>query len=192
MADTPVDRRAFFSVGLRRMFGKAVEAIEQRVAPGQYVRPPGALPEAGFLGACTRCGECTVRCPARAISPLGPETGLASGTPVLRPDVNACLMCPDMPCATHCPTDALAVPDDGWTRVKMARVAIDEATCIAYDGNSNCGVCAQVCPAGERAIYLNEMAQPILADRCTGCGMCIVACVTTPKSITYTPLGSIL
>lgn len=185
MADSPLDRRGFFSVGLRRVLGKAIEAVEHKVAPGLYVRPPGALSEPAFLGACTRCGECTIRCPAHAIAPLGPETGLASGTPVIRPELNACVMCLDMPCATHCPTDALTVPPDGWRHVKMARVTIDQDTCIAYEGQQ-CGVCAQVCPAGEEAIYLNEMGQPLLADRCTGCGTCIVACVTSPRSISAT------
>lgn len=188
MAKGPIDRRSFFSEGMRRAFGKAVEVIEKKVAPGQYVRPPGALPEAAFLGACTRCGECTVRCPVRAIRPLGPETGLASGTPILSPELNACVMCLDMPCATYCPTDALAVPDDGWRHVKMAHVEIDTERCIAYQG-TDCGVCAQVCPAGERAIYLNERGEPVLADACTGCGTCVIACITTPKSISATPVG---
>lgn len=188
MATGPLDRRGFFSEGMRRAFGKAVEVIEKKVAPGQYVRPPGALPEAAFLGACTRCGECTVRCPVRAIRPLGPETGLASGTPVLSPELNACVMCLDMPCATYCPTDALAVPHDGWRHVKMARVEVDTERCIAYLG-TDCGVCAQVCPAGERAIYLNDFGQPVIADACTGCGTCVIACITTPKSISALPLG---
>ena len=188
MADSPLDRRGFFNEGMRRFFGKAMEVVERRVAPGQYVRPPGALPEPAFLGACTRCGECTARCPVHAIRPLGPETGLASGTPALSPDLNACVMCLDMPCATYCPTDALAVPDDGWRHVKMARVEIDTERCITYHGQE-CGICAQVCPAGNEAIFLNELGQPQLADRCTGCGTCVIACITTPKSILLSPMG---
>ena len=188
MADSPLDRRGFFSVGLRKALGKAIEAVEHKVAAGQHVRPPGALPEAAFLAACTRCGECTVRCPAHAIRPLGPETGFASGTPAIRPDLTACLMCLDMPCAASCPTDALTVPVDGWRHVKMARATIDTDICIAYEGQE-CGICAQVCPGGERAIYLNEFGQPVLADGCTGCGTCVIACVTSPKSITVTPPG---
>ena len=188
MADSPLDRRGFFSKGLRQLVGKAVEHMEKKVASGMHVRPPGALPDPAFLAACTRCGECTVRCPAHAIRPLGPEAGFASGTPALRPELTACLMCLDMPCAANCPTDALTVPPDGWRHVKMARASIDTDTCIAYDGQE-CGICAQVCPAGELAIYLDEMGQPVLADRCTGCGTCVIACVTSPKSITVTPPG---
>jgi ferredoxin-type protein NapG len=184
--DSPLDRRGFFSEGLRKVFGKAVEVVEKKVAPGQYVRPPGALPEAAFLAACTRCGECTVRCPVHAISPLGPETGFASGTPALKPDLTACVMCLEMPCASYCPTDALTVPADGWKGVKIARAEIDENRCIAYN-DEQCGICANVCPAGHEAISLDEMGRPHLHERCTGCGTCVVACVTSPKSISLTP-----
>jgi len=190
MADHPVDRRAFFQQGLRRFFGEAAKVIEQKVSPGKYVRPPGALPEPAFLGACTRCGDCMTMCPVHALSALGPETGFASGTPVLRPDVNACVMCLEMPCAAACPTDALAVPDDKWRRVRMARIEIDTDRCLAFNG-TECGVCAQVCPAGYEAIHLDEMGRPVLGEACTGCGTCIIACVTTPKSISATPMGTI-
>jgi hypothetical protein len=37
--ENPVDRRDFFSQGFRKLFGKAVEAVERRVAPALYVRP---------------------------------------------------------------------------------------------------------------------------------------------------------
>lgn len=188
MVDSPLDRRGFFSVGLRKVLGKAVEAIGQKVAAGAHVRPPGALPDPAFVAACTRCGECIVRCPPRAIEPLGPDAGLASGTPVLRPDVTACVMCLDMPCAANCPTDALTVPADGWRGVKMARVTVDQDTCIAFAGQE-CGVCARVCPAGAQAIFLDELNRPVLAAGCTGCGTCIIACVTSPKSISATPAG---
>jgi MauM/NapG family ferredoxin protein len=189
MADNPVDRRRFFEQGFKRVFGKAVEVIEQKVAPGRHVRPPGALPEPAFLGACTRCGDCMAACPVHALTALGPETGFASGTPVLRPDVNACVMCLEMPCAANCPTDALAVPDDTWRRVKMARIQIDTGSCLPYN-DTECGVCAQVCPAGYQALHLDEMGRPVLGDACTGCGTCIIACVTTPKSISASPIGT--
>jgi len=186
MADSPLDRRRFFQQGLGKLFGKAVEVVERKVAPGYYVRPPGALPEAAFLAACTRCGECTAACPVHAISPLGPETGFAAGTPALKVELTACVMCLEMPCAGSCPTDALTVPDDGWKHVKMALVEIHTDSCLAYNG-TECGICAQVCPAGEAAIFLDGSGRPVLADRCTGCGTCIIACVTTPKSISATP-----
>jgi F-type H+-transporting ATPase subunit delta len=65
-----IDRRGFFSRGFQRAVQEAVEAFAGRVAPGRHVRPPGALPEPAFLGACTRCGACTDACPVQAIRPL--------------------------------------------------------------------------------------------------------------------------
>ena len=188
MSGSPVDRRAFFQQGFAKFFGKAVEVVEQKITPGRYVRPPGALPEPAFIGACTRCGECVSACPVHAIKVLGPEAGLASGTPVLYPESHACVMCVEMPCAAVCPTDALTVPPDKWRGVKMATVTIDEARCLAWH-DTECGVCAQVCPAGYQALHLDEMGRPVLGDACTGCGTCVIACVTTPKSISASPIG---
>jgi len=125
-----------------------------------------------------------------AISPLGTEHGLAAGTPMLNLSVQACVMCTDMPCAAVCPTDALTVPDDGWTHVKMARITIDEERCIAFQG-TECGVCARVCPVGDAALSVDELTRPALGDACTGCGVCISACVTTPRSIIAVPLGGV-
>ena len=88
----PLDRRAFFTQGFRRALGKAVETVSERVAPSQYVRPPGALPEPAFLGACTRCGKCTDVCPVHAISPLPSDHGLAAGTPALDVASRACVI----------------------------------------------------------------------------------------------------
>ena len=183
-----VSRRAFFTTGLGRALERAADAFSSRIAPRRYIRPPGALPEAAFVGACTRCGECVRACPAGAIIPLDGPAGLATGTPVLEPAVNACVMCPDMPCAAACPTDALMVPAGGWREVRLADVAIDTERCIAWRDVS-CGICARACPVGEQAIRLDERGRPAIAGGCTGCGICMSACVTTPSSIHATPLG---
>ena len=50
--------------------------------------------------------------------------------------------------------------------------------------------CAQVCPVGYDALHLDEMGRPVLGDACTGCGICIIACVTAPKSLSASPVGS--
>jgi ferredoxin-type protein NapG len=177
------DRRAFVARGLSRLLGQAAGAVTERLAPTVYIRPPGALPEPGFLAACTRCGECIRACPAEAIVTLGAEHGLAGGTPTLDPARNACLMCPDMPCAVACPTEALGVPADGWASVGIGVAEIGSDRCIAHRGVT-CGVCARVCPVGERALRLDRSGRPVLAEGCTGCGACAVACVTVPSSIT--------
>ena len=187
MAD-PIDRRSFFTTGFRRALGHAVDAVSNKFSPGQYTRPPGALPEAAFLAACTRCGECTAVCPAHAIRPLGSEAGFAAGTPSLDVNMNACIMCADMPCAAACPTAALEVPVDLWKQVKISAITIDTERCITYR-DVECGVCAHACPAGPNALRMNDRRHPVLGPDCTGCGTCIQACVTTPSSIKSQTIG---
>ncbi len=187
MAD-PIDRRSFFTTGFRRALGHAVDAVSNKFSPGQYTRPPGALSEAAFLAACTRCGECTAVCPAHAIRPLGSEAGFAAGTPSLDVNMNACVMCADMPCAAVCPTAALEVPADLWKQVKISAITIDTERCITYR-DVECGVCAHACPAGPNALRMNDRRHPVLGPDCTGCGTCIQACVTTPSSIKSQTIG---
>jgi ferredoxin-type protein NapG len=183
----PLDRRSFFSQGLTRALREIVGAVEQKVVQSQYVRPPGALPEAAFLAACTRCGACADVCPVHAITKLPPKAGLAAGTPTLEVGVTACLMCETMPCAAACPTPALDVPPWGWRDVQMAKVVIDESRCITYR-DVECGICARVCPVGEDALRMDERGRPVIGAACTGCGQCLNACVTTPTSLSARPL----
>jgi ferredoxin-type protein NapG len=187
MADS-IDRRSFFSAGLKRALGHAVDAVSTKLSPGRYTRPPGALAEASFLAACTRCGACATACPAHAIRPLGSDAGFAAGTPALDVNVTACVMCADMPCAVSCPTDALDVPDDLWKQVKISSIAIDTERCITYR-DVECGVCARACPAGENALRMDARRHPQLGPDCTGCGVCIQACVTSPSSIKSSTIG---
>lgn len=183
----PLDRRSFFSQGLTRALREIVGAVEERVVRAQYVRPPGALPEAAFLAACTRCGACSDVCPVHAITKLPPSAGLAAGTPVLDVAVTACIMCETMPCAAACPTPALEVPAWGWRDAQMAQVEIDASRCITYR-DVECGICARVCPVGEDALKMDERGRPVIGAACTGCGQCLNACVTTPSSLTAHPL----
>ena len=71
---------------LRQAFGQWVErlvdATEERMSPQRYLRPPGALPELGFLAACTRCGDCIPACPVQAIVRAPTESGPGGGHPV--------------------------------------------------------------------------------------------------------------
>jgi ferredoxin-type protein NapG len=182
-----LDRRGFFSRGIRRAVQEAVEAFAGRVATPPHVLPPGALPEPAFLGACTRCGACTAACPVQAIRPLPRSHGLAAGTPVLDVAATACIMCETMPCAAACPTPALELPAWGWRDVRMAEVTIDTARCIAWR-DVECGICARVCPVGEDALRMDDQGRPVVGAACTGCGQCIGACVTAPSSIAAEPL----
>lgn len=186
MANVPLDRRGFFSHGLSRLLGQVVDAVAEKVSPVPYIRPPGAIAEAAFLAACTRCRECGTVCPAVAIRMLPSHHGIAAGTPALEVDDRACLMCVDMPCVRACPTGALLAPANGWRDVQMAVIGVDDRRCIAYQG-VECGVCARVCPVGDAAITLDGGGRPIIGTACTGCGKCVTACVTTPSALTARP-----
>jgi ferredoxin-type protein NapG len=185
-----LDRRGFFVHGLARALGEAADALAERVAPRRYIRPPGALPEAAFVAACTRCGDCVRACPVAAIAPLGTGEGLAAGTPALAPTLDACIMCAEMPCAAACPTGALTRPGDGWAALRIAELGIDTGRCITYRDVA-CGICAHACPLGERALSIDASGHPVIGDACSGCGVCISACVTTPSSMTIHPLKEI-
>lgn len=181
-----LDRRGFFTRGIQRAVQEVVDAFADRVAPGRYVRPPGALPEPAFLAACTRCGACTEACPPHAIAPLPRTHGLAAGTPALDVATTACLMCESMPCAQVCPTPALEVPSWGWRDVRMAALTIDTGRCITYR-DVECGICARACPVGPEALRMDDRGRPVVGAACTGCGQCIGACVTAPSSIAAAP-----
>jgi MauM/NapG family ferredoxin protein len=177
------DRRKF----LRATLGRAVEAAERRtekrVVPQRYFRPPGALQEVAFIAACTRCNDCIEVCPPRAIFNAPTGAGLAAGTPVIDPATQPCTVCPDMPCANVCPTDALTTPEQYWDGYKLAELELVPERCIVFN-DVECGVCARVCPVGEHAIGLDSAGRPVIrAEGCVGCGVCVRACVTTPPSL---------
>ena len=184
--DGAVSRRDFFTRGLSRAIGRAATVLGEEIAPARYVRPPGALPEAAFVAACTRCGACADACPPRVIRMESQGAGLAVGTPTLDLATGACLMCPDMPCATACPTSALAVPDDGWAQVRLADLLLDTARCLPHRDVA-CGICALACPVGEGALATDDRGRPVVGAACTGCGQCLSACVTTPTSLAARP-----
>jgi ferredoxin-type protein NapG len=156
--------------------------LADRMAPRRHFRPPGALPEPGFLAACTRCGYCIEACPVDAIVVAPTGAGLAAGTPIIEPKVEPCIACEGMFCAHVCPTGALVPPLDGWAREKLGDLALDADRCIAFQG-IECGVCARVCPVGPEALDLDEQGRPVILDGCVGCGVCVRACVTSPSSL---------
>jgi MauM/NapG family ferredoxin protein len=177
------DRRNFFRSTLGRLVEEVTKRTERRLVPQRFFRPPGALDEVAFIAACTRCGDCLDVCPVRAIVNAPPGAGLAAGTPVIDPAIQPCTVCPDMPCAKVCPTEALTPPESLWEGYRLADLELVPERCIAFN-DIECGICARVCPLGETAIGLDDQGRPIVrAEGCVGCGVCVRACVTTPSSL---------
>lgn len=182
------DRRDFFRDLAGDWVKRMVEQAEEKVVQKRYHRPPGALPEVGFLTACTRCGACGEVCPPHAIQFLPPSAGLAAGTPFFDPRLQPCIACADMPCARACPTPALTVPDTGWAGVHIGVLELVPERCITFQG-SECRVCAQACPIGATALAIDEAGHPVIkAEGCVGCGVCVRACVTSPSSFKLRPV----
>ena len=179
---------------LRSAFGDWLQRIvahtEERVITRRYFRPPGALPEIGFLAACTRCGVCTDACPPHAIVSVPGSGGLAAGTPYIDTAKEGCVACPTMPCAAACPTGALTIPAEGWTGYRMADIEFHAERCLTFRGTP-CRICADACPVGERALALDGSGHPVLRrEGCVGCGVCVEVCITSPSSFVLTLMES--
>lgn len=190
MTDPIVTRRHFFSALWRQGVGwiqRAARAYGGAALPGpgpksgprdpaaRPIRPPGALPEATFLKACTQCEECVRACPEQAILRAGPEAGKAAGFPMLRPATTACVYCVGLPCIAACGDGALVAPP-GVTRPPIGTALVDAAACVSTRGE-DCRVCAQVCAESPNAVSVRAGA-PAAIDPwiCTGCGACARDC----------------
>ena len=184
-------------VGLVGM-GLGLYAERASSLPAQIIRPPGALPEEDFLGACIRCGLCVRDCPydILMLGELGDE--VATGTPYFVARTGPCEMCEDIPCIAACPTNAL---DHGLTEIEASRMGLavvaDQESCIAFQG-LRCEVCFNICPIRGRAITLDlqhnarsgkhALFIPVVhSDACTGCGLCERACILDEAAIKVFP-----
>lgn len=138
------------------------------------LRPPWALAEEAFLGACTRCGECVAVCPTRIVV-------IVRGYPEVDFKRGECTFCGA--CAAACKDGALPREASGsmpWTL--KAHIA---ASCLAHRG-VECRVCGDPCP--EAAIRFSpRLGGPPVAEvdagSCTGCGACVAPCPVTAISL---------
>ncbi len=166
------------------------------------IRPPGSLPEPGFLDRCTRCGQCARVCPTNVIQLDSPGGGIEGlWTPVLnmRMGTSGCQKnC--TACGHVCPTGAIrpislneklglgAFRQTGPIRIGTAFV--DRGRCLPWAMNRPCIVCQETCPVSPKAIYVKEsfaevrngrlevrLQAPVVDPaRCTGCGVCEHEC----------------
>lgn len=191
--DGPIDRHAFVQAGLASL-GKGLGGFlgawmgqepQAPAGPSRVIRPPGALEEAAFMRACTRCDACAAVCPAYAIKIAGRGDGVPEGTPFMHDLLGApCSLCPDTPCIAACEPGALAVTEPAAFRLGLAEVAVDR--CWAHQGTP-CRACVDACPLGERGIVLSEGRPLVVPLGCTGCGQCLSACPAELRAIAVVP-----
>lgn len=182
--------------------GAALLAQDSLARPAQALRPPGALADREFLGACVRCGLCVRDCPPQNLklsTGTGSGRGVAIGTPYFDARDIPCEMCEDIPCVKACPTGALdhALKDIAQARMGLA-VLIDQENCLNFLG-LRCDVCYRVCPLIDKAITLQKTSNPrsdrhamllptVHSDACTGCGKCEKSCVLEQAAIKVLPV----
>ena len=198
-------RRRFFSDVAKTAGGAALcglglglYARKSVSLPAGALRPPGALAEESFLGACVRCGLCVRNCPYDTLKLAHLEQALVTGTPYFTARDIPCEMCEDIPCVVACPTGAL---DPGLTDIDDARmgvaVLVDQENCLNFLG-LRCDVCYRVCPLIDEAITIERqhnarsgiharLLPTVHADACTGCGKCEYACVLPEAAIKVLP-----
>jgi ferredoxin-type protein NapG len=180
----------------------ALAARPSAARPVQALRPPGAIDEHRFLGACLRCGLCVRACPYHTLKLSDGGAGLARhvavGTPYFEARAVPCEMCEDIPCVKACPTGALdpALTDIGQAKMGTA-VLSDEENCLNFLG-LRCDVCYRVCPVIDKAITLEKRSNArsdrhamflptVHAEFCTGCGKCEKSCVLERAAIKVLP-----
>lgn len=171
-------------------------AEQSKALPAAARRPPGAIPEQAFLGACVRCGLCVRDCPYDTLRLARFGEAVATGTPYFLAREVPCEMCEDIPCAAACPTDALS---KSLTDIRAAKMGVAVLTgldtCYSVNGYGNCRACYLACPVKDEAISM-EMKQEggriyfvptVHREHCTGCGKCEHDCITPEASIRVLP-----
>jgi ferredoxin-type protein NapG len=198
-------RRRFFSDVAKSAGGAALcglglglYASKSVSLPAEALRPPGALAEKSFLGACVRCGLCVRDCPYDTLQLARLEQALPTGTPYFIARDIPCEMCEDIPCVEACPTGALdpLLTDIDDARIGVA-VLVDQENCLNFLG-LRCDVCYSICPLIDQAITIERqhnarsgmharLLPTVHADTCTGCGKCEYACVLPEAAIKVLP-----
>ena len=133
-------RSALVAAGLLLLHPLAQLPIGRRLR--QRLRPPGALAETDFLGACIKCGQCVQVCPVECIHLADANEGFGSGTPFIDARSQACdFSCDALSCILACPTGALShsVRTKEEVRAGVAELTRPDA-CLARQGKGFRGV----------------------------------------------------
>jgi len=188
-AEPSVLRRSVLAMGLGAAWAMAT-LRRPRAAGARPVRPPGALDEARFPGACVRCGNCMRACPTRILRPdtasvagfLAPVAEFSGG--YCREDCAAC--------GEVCPSGAIARLPIGRKRATPMGIAkVDMGLCALTHGRE-CSACILRCPYEAITTAFNEedytTTLRVDAGRCPGCGACELACPMPIKAIVVHPV----
>jgi len=207
--DQPQERGDFFK-SLGTLFaGFVANRIEDAVTGlgPKLLRPPGALDELEFLTKCTRCDKCMRACPENAISVAPASAGLALKTPFIDPRSVPCFLCTSLPCITACEDGALVWPRlnqadgtvlEGPKATRMGTARVKQTLCVTWDAAERearaCRICVDRCPYPEEALRLTAPSEAesfghpeVVAEVCTGCGICVFACPAEPSAIVVDP-----
>ena len=147
-----------------------------------YLLPPGAGDRESFLQTCRKSYQCVSVCPHEAIEVYRENAqDERYGYPVINPRRQACYFCEDFPCIAACENGALSMERKDRP---LGIAIIDQNVCFAYrgvfcpacvvkcplsgkaiamsdnkpvvneDDCTGCGICVQVCPTEQPAIWI--------------------------------------
>jgi len=161
----------------------------------QLLRPPGSLPEAEFLQACIRCGECLKSCLTNTLQPCLWEGGITGlWTPRLETRYAACEQNCNV-CGKVCPTQAIrSVSLEEKNHAKIGTAILRKEMCVVWAEDKICLICDEICPYNAIVFRTIEgYRRPVvIPSRCNGCGWCEVKCpVKGESAITVVPHGEI-
>jgi polyferredoxin len=173
------------------LFGRLDGRVD-KVEDPRLIRPPGALAEMQFLGACQRCGLCMRACPTQVINPTLAEAGMSGfWTPRLIMTLGYCEYTCTL-CGSVCPTGAIrpiTAREKIGRPIKIGSAYLDRGRCLPWSGNAACIVCQEHCPTSPKAIYLKTEKVPrpgggeiivqlpyVDLKLCVGCGICEYKC----------------
>lgn len=185
-----ISRSEFLRGGLKSLFKFTAEVLDDKVEAKTQkmfiplLRPPGAIDELSFLTKCTRCDLCMDACPHDAIVKAGTKHGMAVETPMIKPADAPCYLCADTPCISACPEETL-VPVE---KIKIGTAYVVQNKCFACNGQVDmCDYCFERCPLKGQAIVMENRQPRVIAEACTGCGICEFFCPAPGNAIRVLP-----
>ncbi len=174
-----MSRRGFFKLIGKSIARAAAEFTYEVAKPDKnFTRPPGSGTEEEFLSLCKKCGKCVEACPSGILEKISDMNPIVFETPVMNFENGRCERC--YLCIEACPSGALSKENLNKYRY-VAKLLKDR--CVAFQ-DIFCQSCYWSCPKMDKAITLKDFAYPEFhPEECLGCGSCLNACPTNPKSI---------